>query len=155
MSTTKELGEAWFGCQAEIKHLKAVLKLKETHILTLKETIQSLKRKEMRRQQREQKRVAEKKEVKNPEKTLIYDESIGDLNLLCANCQRYLKTLGIRRGNRPLPKYKETNPKIFRGQKDGGGRGITRGHTRPQIQKSSEPINACQIDHKSSTCLSC
>ena len=39
MSTTKELGEAWFGCQAEIKHLKAVLKLKETHILTLKEYI--------------------------------------------------------------------------------------------------------------------
>ena len=24
----KELGEAWFGCQAEVKHLKAVLKLK-------------------------------------------------------------------------------------------------------------------------------
>lgn len=62
---------------------------------------------------------------------------------------------GYQRGNRPLPKYKETNPKIFRAQKDGGGRGITRGHTRPQIQKSSEPINACQIDHKSSTCLSC
>ena len=35
MSTDKELGEAWFGCQAEVKHLKAVLKLKETHILTL------------------------------------------------------------------------------------------------------------------------
>ena len=35
MSTTKELGEAWYGCQAEIKHLKAVIKLKETHILTL------------------------------------------------------------------------------------------------------------------------
>ena len=52
MSTTKELGEAWFGCQAEIKHLKAVLKLKETHILTLKEYIRKLKRKEMRRQQR-------------------------------------------------------------------------------------------------------
>ena len=93
MSTTKELVEAWFGCQAEIKHLKAVLKLKETHILTLKETIQSPKRKEMGRQQREQKRVAEKKEVKNPEKTLIYDQSVGDLNLLCAKCQRYLKTL--------------------------------------------------------------
>ena len=93
MTTTKELGEAWFGCQAEIKHLKAVLKLKETHILTLKETIRKLKRKEMRRQQREQKRVAEKKEVKNPEKTLIYDQSVGDLNLLCAKCQRYLKTL--------------------------------------------------------------
>ena len=62
MSRTRELGEAWFGCQAE-------LKLKETHILTLKEYIQSLKRKEMRREQREQKRVAEKKEVKNPEKT--------------------------------------------------------------------------------------
>ena len=93
MSTTKELGETWFGCQAEIKHLKAVLKLKETHILTLKEYIWKLKRKEMRRQQREQKRVAEKKEVKNPEKTLIYDQSVGDLNLLCAKCQRYLKTL--------------------------------------------------------------
>ena len=50
MSRTKELGEAWFGCQAELKHLKAILKLKETHILTLKEHIQSLKRKEMRRQ---------------------------------------------------------------------------------------------------------
>ena len=93
MSTTKELEEAWFGCQAEIKHLKAVLKLKETRILTLKEYIRKLKRKEMRRQQREQKRVAEKKEVKNPEKTLIYDQSVGDLNLLCAKCQRYLKTL--------------------------------------------------------------
>ena len=93
MLTDKELGEGWFGSQAEVKHLKAVLKLKETHILTLKETIQSLKRKEMRRQQREQKRVAEKKEVKNPEKTLIYDQSVGDLNLLCAKCQRYLKTL--------------------------------------------------------------
>ena len=93
MLTDKELGEAWFGCQGEVKHLKAVLKLKETHILTLKETIQSLKRKEMRRQQREQKRVAEKKEVKNPEKTLIYDQSVGHLNLLCAKCQRYLKTL--------------------------------------------------------------
>ena len=90
---TRELGEAWFGCQAEIKHLKAVLKLKETRILTLKEYIRKLKRKEMRRQQREQKRVAEKKEVKNPEKTLIYDQSVGDLNLLCAKCQRYLKTL--------------------------------------------------------------
>ena len=72
MSTDKELGEAWFGCQAEVKHLKAVLKLKETHILTLKEHIRSLKRKEMTRQQREKKRVAEKKEVKKEEKTLIY-----------------------------------------------------------------------------------
>ena len=51
MSTDKELGEAWFGCQAEVKHLKAVLKLKGTHILTLKEYIRSLKRKEMRRRQ--------------------------------------------------------------------------------------------------------
>ena len=93
MSTTKELGEAWFGWQAEIKHLKAVLKLKETHILTLKEYIRTLKRKEMRRQQREKKRVAEKKEVKKPKKTLIYDQSVGDLNNLCATCQRYLKTL--------------------------------------------------------------
>ena len=34
MSTDKELGEAWFGCQAEVKHLKAVLKIKETHSYT-------------------------------------------------------------------------------------------------------------------------
>ena len=93
MSTTKELGEAWFGCQAEIKHLKAVLKLKETHLLTLKEYIRKLKRKEMRRQQREQKRVAQKKEVKKEKKTLIYDNMFGDLDILCAKCQRYLKTL--------------------------------------------------------------
>ena len=93
MSTDKELGEAWFGCQAEVKHLKALLKLKETHILTLKEYIRSLKRKEMRRQQREKKRVAEKKEVKKEEKTLIYDNMVGDINVLCATCQRNLKTL--------------------------------------------------------------
>ena len=93
MSTSKELREAWFGCQAELKHLKAILKLKETHIRTLKEYIRSLKRKEMRRQQTEKKRAAEKKEVKNPEKTLIFDRKVGDLNVLCATCQRYLKTL--------------------------------------------------------------
>ena len=40
MSTTKDLGEA---CQAEIKHLKAVIQFKETHILTLQETIRTLK----------------------------------------------------------------------------------------------------------------
>ena len=93
MSTTKELGEAWYGCQAEIKHLKAVIKLKETHILTLKEYIRTLKRKEIKRRQREKKRDAEKKEVKKEEKTLIYDNMVGDINLLCAKCQRYLKTL--------------------------------------------------------------
>ena len=93
MSRTKELGEAWFDCQAELKHLKAILKLKETHIRTLKEYIRSLNRKEMRRQQTEKKRAAEKKEVKNPEKTLIFDRKVGDLNVLCATCQRYLKTL--------------------------------------------------------------
>ena len=77
MSTTKELGEAWYGCQAEIKHLKAVIKLKEY--------IRTLKRKEMRRQQRDKKkRDAEKKEVKNPEKTLIFDNMVGDVNVLCA-----------------------------------------------------------------------
>ena len=52
MSTDKELREAWFGCQAEVKHLKAVLKLKETHILTLKEYIRTLKRKEIKRWQK-------------------------------------------------------------------------------------------------------
>ena len=90
MSTTKDLGEA---CQAEIKHLKAVIQFKETRILTLQETIRTLKRKEIRRQQREKKRDAEKKEVKIPEKTLIYDNMIGDLDILCQQCQIYLKTL--------------------------------------------------------------
>ena len=56
MSTDKELGEAWFGCQAEVKHLKAVVKLKKPHILTLKEYIRTLKRKEIKRQQREEER---------------------------------------------------------------------------------------------------
>ena len=93
MSTTKELGEAWFGCQGEVKHLKAVLKIKETHILTLKEYIRTLKRKEIKRRQREKRRDAEKKEVKKAKKTLIYDNRVGDINLLCAKCQRYLKKL--------------------------------------------------------------
>ena len=91
MSTTKDLGEA---CQAEIKHLKAVIQFKETHILTLQETIRTLKRKEIRRPQREKKkRDAEKKEVKIPEKTLIYDNRVGDLDILCQQCQIYLRTL--------------------------------------------------------------
>ena len=93
MSTDKELGEAWFGCRAGVKRLKAVLKLKETHILTLKEYIRTLKRKEIKRRQREKKRDAEKKEEKKAEKTLIYDNMVGDINDLCATCQRYLKTL--------------------------------------------------------------
>ena len=90
MSTTKSLEEA---CQAEIKHLKAVIQFKETHILTLQETIRTLKRKEIRRQQREKKRDDEKKEVKIPEKTLIYDNMVGDLDIVCQQCQIYLKTL--------------------------------------------------------------
>ena len=91
MSTTKDLGEA---CQAEIKHLKAVIQFKETHILTLQETIRTLKRKEIRRQQREKTtRDAEKKEVKIPEKTLIFDNRVGDLDILCQQCQIYLRTL--------------------------------------------------------------
>ena len=93
MSTDKELGEAWFGCQAEVKHLKAVVKLKKPHILTLKEYIRTLKRKEIKRQQREKKKDAEKKEVKKEEKTLIYDNMVGDMNILRAKCHRYLKTL--------------------------------------------------------------
>ena len=93
MSTDKELGEAWFGCQAEVKHLKAVLKIKETHILTLKEYVRTLIRKEIKRRQREKRRDAEKREVKKAKKTLIYDNMVGDINLLCAKCQRYLKTL--------------------------------------------------------------
>ena len=34
MSGTKELAEAWCGSHAEIKHLKAIVKLKETHSYT-------------------------------------------------------------------------------------------------------------------------
>ena len=81
MSRTKELGEAWFGCQAELKHVKAILKLKETHILTLKEYIQSLKRKEMRRQQREKKRAAEKKAADLNKVVWI---GAGEMEALCA-----------------------------------------------------------------------
>ena len=104
MPTAKELGEA---CQAEIKHLKAVIHFKETHILTLEETIQTLKRKE--RQQREKKRDAESKipethyiyedwadnkwlgGPKIPEKTLVYENKVCDLELLCTKCERYVK----------------------------------------------------------------
>ena len=83
----RELGEAWFGCQAELKHLKAILKLKETHILTLKEYIQSLKRKEMRRQ-REKKRAAEKKTADLNKVVWI---GAGEMEALCANCKRFLR----------------------------------------------------------------
>ena len=77
MSTDKELGDAWFGCQAEVKYLKAVLNLKEAHILSVKKYIRTLKRKEMRRQQREKKRDAEKKEVKKEDNNLIFDIFLG------------------------------------------------------------------------------
>ena len=88
MSRTKELEEAWFGCQAELKHVKAILKLKETHILTLKEYVQSLKRKEMRRQQREKKRAAEKKAADLNKVVWI---GAGEMEALCANCKRFLR----------------------------------------------------------------
>ena len=88
MSSSKELGEAWFGCQAEMKHIKAVLKLKETHIITLKEYIRTLKRKEMKRQQREKKRAAEKKEADLNKVVWI---GAGEMEALCANCKRFLR----------------------------------------------------------------
>ena len=34
MSTDKELGEAWFGCQAEVKHLKALKTQRNSHSYT-------------------------------------------------------------------------------------------------------------------------
>lgn len=84
---TEELGKASNDSQTEIKQLKA-------NILTLKETIRKLKQKEMRREQREKKkREAEMKEIICPVQTLIYDNRVADLELLCAHCQRYLKTL--------------------------------------------------------------
>ena len=87
MSTAKELGNAWYGY--ELNHVKALLQLKEAQILKLQETIRILKRNTrfLRRQQRE-KRDAE---AKFP-KTLIYDNRPADLDMLCAKCQRYLKT---------------------------------------------------------------
>ena len=88
MSTSKELGETWFGCQAEMKHLKAILKLKETHTLTLKEYIRTLKRKEMERQQREKKRAAEKKEADLNKVVWI---GVGEMEALCAKCKRFLR----------------------------------------------------------------
>ena len=103
MSTDKELGEAWFGCQAEVKHLKAVVKLKKPHILTLKEYIRTLKIKEIKRQQREKKKDAEKKEVKKEEKTLIYDNMVGDMisyvlnvNDILKHCNKVLLNHGIQ-----------------------------------------------------------
>ena len=104
MSTANEL-----TCQAELKHLKALLHFKDTHILTLEETIRHLKRKE--RQQREKKRDtesnipetayiyedwAENKRLGGttiPEKTLVYENKVCDLERLCAHCQRYVTTL--------------------------------------------------------------
>ena len=104
MSTANEL-----ACQAEIKHLKALIHFKDTHILTLEETIRRLKRKE--RQQREKKRDAESNipetpyiyedwaenkwlgGTKIPEKTLVYENKVCKLERLCAHCERYVKTL--------------------------------------------------------------
>ena len=85
MSTANEL-----ACQAEMKHLKALLHFKETHILTLEETIRRLKQKE--RQQRQKKRDASNF-PETPEKTLVYENKVCDLELLCAHCKRYVKTL--------------------------------------------------------------
>ena len=88
MLTDKELGEAWFGCQGEVKHLKAVLKLKETHILTLEEYIRTLKRKEIKRRQREKKRDAEEKEADLKRCVWI---GAGEVDALCDTCKRYLR----------------------------------------------------------------
>ena len=96
MTTENELGEAWFGCKTEIQHLKAVLQIKEKHILTLKKYIRTLKRKEIKRREKTRttaKKETEKKEVKYAEKTLMYDNMIGYVDCLCPFCQRYLKTL--------------------------------------------------------------
>ena len=102
MSTANEL-----ACQAKLKHLKALLHFKDTHILTLEETIRRLKRKE--RQQREKKRESTTPETayiyvdwaenkwlggtKIPEKTLVYENSVCDLERLCDHCKRYVTTL--------------------------------------------------------------
>ena len=52
--------------------------------------MRTLARREITRLQREKtKREAEKNGIICPVKTLIYDNMIGDINLLCAHCQRW------------------------------------------------------------------
>ena len=104
MSTANEL-----ACHAKLKHLKTLIHFKDTHILTLEETIRRLKQKE--RQQREKKSDAklnipetayiyedwvENKRLGGttiPEKTLVYENKVCDQERLCAHCERYVKTL--------------------------------------------------------------
>ena len=106
MTTANEL-----GCSAEIKHLKALLHFKDTHILTLEETIRILKQNNrcLRRKHREKKTDANLPETAYvyedwvgtkrlggtilPEKTLVYENKVCDLECLCAHCQRHVKTL--------------------------------------------------------------
>ena len=56
MLTDKELREAWFGCQAEVKHLKAVLKLKETHSHTQRVYSNTQKKRDKETPKREEER---------------------------------------------------------------------------------------------------
>ena len=105
MSATKTAAEAWYDCQIEKQQLKTEnqtlkdtieteIKQLKTNILTMKATIRKLQRKEMRREEREKKkREAEMHGIICPVLTLIYDNRVADLELLCAHCQRYLKTL--------------------------------------------------------------
>ena len=69
MLTDKELGEAWFGSEAEVKHLKAVLKLKETHILTLRVYSNTQKKRDKETPKREEERRLE--ERGRPEKVCV------------------------------------------------------------------------------------
>ena len=87
MSTTKELGDASNHSQTDIKELKA-------DVRTIKETLRKVQQKEIRREEREKKkREAELKGIICPVMTLIYDNRVADIEILCAHCQRYLKTL--------------------------------------------------------------
>ena len=74
----------------ELKHVKALLQVKEAEILALEETIRIHQRniRFLRRQQREK-----KTDANLPEKTLVYENKVCDLERLCARCKRYVKTL--------------------------------------------------------------
>ena len=73
MAAEREFVQAWHECEVELKQLRVLLRIREKQIEDLKQYIRTKKR--------------------ETEKTIIYNNTIGDFDLLCAHCQRYLKTL--------------------------------------------------------------
>ena len=73
MAAEREFAQAWRECEVELKQMRALLQIGEKQIEDLKQYIRTKKR--------------------ETEKTIIYNNTIGDFDLLCVHCQRYLKTL--------------------------------------------------------------